>query len=294
MEARDKRSVGALLAFLAVALLATLVGGAVYERIERQQDRKRLPQIGRSVDIGDRSLNIYCSGEGSPAVILDSGAPASGYSWIAVQREIARFTQACWYDRAGYGWSDPGPDPRNSAASAKDLHDLLRAAHIPAPYILVAERFACFDVRVYNGRYPGDVSAAVLLDPVPDDEVSNPKTRGPLPQFLRYPQNLFAQALNHFGAVRLFGLGTPRRSFGPVPRGFTAQEWSLIWALRNEPKTRTALLQEVIPESIAQARAAGGFGDRPPIVLTSELGDGAMQYEAPAEVAATVRHVLGR
>lgn len=56
-----------------------LIGGAVYERIERQRDVKRLPQIGRSVDIG-------------PTVIFDGGAPASGYSWIAVQREIAKFT----------------------------------------------------------------------------------------------------------------------------------------------------------------------------------------------------------
>jgi pimeloyl-ACP methyl ester carboxylesterase len=294
MEARDKRSIGALLIFVAVAMLAALIAGAVYERIERKQDRNRLPQIGRSVDIGGRSLNIYCSGEGGPTVILDSGAPASGYSWIAVQREIARFTQACWYDRAGYGWSDPGPDPRNSVASAKDLHDLLHAARIPAPYILVAERFACFDVRVYNGRYPGEVTAAVLLDPVPDDEASNPKTRGALPQFLRHPQSLFVQALNQVGAVRLFGLGTPRRRLGPAPRGFTAQEWALIWALRNEPKTRTSLLQEVIAESIAQARAAGGFGERALVVLNSEPGAGAMQYDEPGEVVAAIRKALGR
>jgi hypothetical protein len=294
METRDRRSIGALLTFAAIAMLAAVIAGGVYERIERGQDHNRLPQIGRSVDIGGRSLNIYCSGEGSPAVILDSGAPASGYSWTAVQREMARFTQTCWYDRAGYGWSDPGPDPRNSLASAQDLHDLLHAAHIPSPYILAADRFACFDVRVYNGRYPREVSAAVLLDPVPDDEVSNPKTRGLLPEFLRYPQNLFAQAMNQVGAVRLFGLATPRRRSGPVPLGLTANEWALIWALRNQPKTRTALLQEVISESIAQARAAGSFGDHPLTVLNSEAGDGAMQYEAPATVTTAVRKVLGR
>ena len=266
MKARDKRGIGALLAFLAVALLAMLVGGAVYERIERKRDRNRLLQIG-----------LF-----------------GGFGWRKKVRTTYEVLRTTFHQATRHRTKYVVRSTCLLLIGERGLHDLLRATRIPAPYILVAERFACFDVRVYNGRYPGDVSAAVLLDPVPDDEVSNPKTRGPLPQFLRYPQNLFAQALNQFGAVRLFGLGTPRRRLGPIPSGFAAQEWALIWALRNEPKTRTALLQEAIPESIAPARAAGSFGDHHQVVvLTSEPG-GAMQYDAPAEVAAAIRQVLGR
>src|SRR5437870_3042032 len=126
MQAREKRPMGTALTFLVLTVIAAIVAGAVYERVARREDRKRFPQIGRSVDIGGRTLNIYCSGEGQPAVILESGPPLPGYSWAFVQRKIAKFTRACWYDRAGYGWSDPGPNPRDGAAIAKDLHELLR------------------------------------------------------------------------------------------------------------------------------------------------------------------------
>ena len=70
--------------------------GFVYERIGRARDRKRLPQIGRSVDVGGRTLNIFCSGTGSPAAILDTGGDSPGLALEQTQIEIAKFTQACW------------------------------------------------------------------------------------------------------------------------------------------------------------------------------------------------------
>ncbi len=227
------------------------------------------------------------------AVILSAGAPLSGYSWIATQRKIATFTQACWYDRAGFGWSDPGPDPRDSAASAQDLHELLRHAGIAPPYILVGERFAGLDMRVYAGRYPQEVAGLVLVDNVPDDEATNPRSRGALPQFLRYPQNLLAQALNQIGLVRLLGLGSSRYRFARRPDSFTPEEWAKLTALRDEPKTRTSLLQEKPAESIAEARAARKDGTRPVVELNSE-GANLILYYSPDAVAGAVRRILRR
>src|SRR5689334_11562935 len=102
--------------FLGAALALAAVAGAAYEWIGERRDRERLPPIGRLVDIGGRSLNLFCSGSGGPPVILDSGAGSPGYAWAPIQAEIATFTTACWFDRAGYGWSDPGPFPHTSAA----------------------------------------------------------------------------------------------------------------------------------------------------------------------------------
>ena len=127
-----------------------LVSGLLYEHQQRARDRERFPQIGRSVDIGGRMLNIDCSGAGQPAVILargapwtfynpkaafENGAPRPGYGWVWIQRELARTTTVCWYDRAGSGWSDLGPYPRDSAAQAHDLHALLEGAGVPPPYV---------------------------------------------------------------------------------------------------------------------------------------------------------------
>src|SRR5882762_6714055 len=92
---------------LGFLLVATLVCGFVVERMERKRDRERIPQIGRSVDIGGRTLNIFCSGTGTPAVIFESGGDEPGLGWEQTQTEVSKYTRACWYDRAGIGWSDP-------------------------------------------------------------------------------------------------------------------------------------------------------------------------------------------
>src|SRR5437868_7715159 len=154
MQAKTKRILSLLLKIVVIALVIAIASGLIYEEIGRRNDRKRNPQIGQSIDIGGRSLNLYCSGEGSPAVVFDSGAGAPGYSWSNIQPEIAKFTRACWYDRAGEGWSDAGPFPRTSAANAQDLHGLLQRAGVAPPYILVGHSYGGLNARVYNGMYP--------------------------------------------------------------------------------------------------------------------------------------------
>ena len=55
-----------LVSFLLVLVLLAATSGFVYEKLGEWQDHKRFPQVGRSVDIGGRSLNIDCSGEAGP------------------------------------------------------------------------------------------------------------------------------------------------------------------------------------------------------------------------------------
>ena len=175
VAARWKTAALGLVAVGAGIFAISVVSGLFYEQVQRARDRGRYPQIGRSVDIGGRSLNIYCSGSGQPAIILASGAnwvltdprkvwenggPHPGYSWVAVQRELAKYSTACWFDPAGSGWSDLGPYPRDSASQARDLHALLRGAGVLPPYLLVAESSAALDAHVYAGFYPADVAGS--------------------------------------------------------------------------------------------------------------------------------------
>jgi pimeloyl-ACP methyl ester carboxylesterase len=146
-----------------LVIAALILAGIVYEQIGERRDRKRYPQIGRSIDIGGRTLNIYCSGERGPTVIFEGAGHTAGYAWAAMQAEAAKLTRACWYDRAGYGWSDPGPSRRTFKAIANDLHALLRAAATPGPYVLVGAGAGAFHVRVYKGLYPSEVAGAVLI-----------------------------------------------------------------------------------------------------------------------------------
>jgi hypothetical protein len=93
-----------------VAAVVVILGlvGSVFEQIGRYQDRRRFKQIGMSVNIGGRTLNLSCLGQGSPTVVFDTYGHQSGYSWVAVQSAVAKYTRACWFDRAGYGWSELG------------------------------------------------------------------------------------------------------------------------------------------------------------------------------------------
>src|SRR5690349_2274140 len=95
----------AALSLLGLVALLVLTG-FVYERIGRVRDRRRVsPQIGQRYRVNGYNMNLYCSGEGSPTVVFEAGGNAPGYAWTPVQPQIARFARACWYDRAGVGWS---------------------------------------------------------------------------------------------------------------------------------------------------------------------------------------------
>lgn len=286
MRSGLRRAIGITLKSLGVVLLTAILAGIIYEQVGQKQDRERLPQIGRSVDVGGRRLNIYCSGEGSPTVIFDSGAGESGYAWAHIQPEIAKSTRACWYDRAGEGWSDPGPFPRTSLTIAKDLHELLIRAGERPPYVLVGHSLGGLDVRVYNGLYPNEVAGMVLVDAAHEDE---PK-RAPkfmlghtLSRPLWQPLHLLVQAAARVGLLRLTTASAPLHE---DPSQRTREE--IVEALRRQPKSVASRAEDVaLNEGYAQARAAGGLGDRPLIVLTrgrkpSPSGDAEMDRQIAA------------
>ena len=80
---------------------------------------------GQLIDAGGFKLNLYCMGSGSPTVVFDSGWEDWAPAWSTVQPDVAKWTRACSYDRAGAGFSDPGPMPRTSVRIAQELHTAL-------------------------------------------------------------------------------------------------------------------------------------------------------------------------
>ena len=118
------------------------------------------------IDIGARRLNLRCSGSGTPTVLLEAGQGMTSMSWRKVQPALARSMRVCSYDRAGLGFSDPGPLPRSAPAAADDLHALLRAAKIAPPLVLVGHSLGSYIVRLYANAHRDGVAALVLVDPV--------------------------------------------------------------------------------------------------------------------------------
>jgi pimeloyl-ACP methyl ester carboxylesterase len=124
---------------------------------------------GRLVDVSGFRLNLYCMGSGSPTVIFDSGWEDWAPAWSTVQPRIASWTRACSYDRAGAGFSDPGPMPRTGVRIARELHTALRRANILGPYILVGNAFGGDTLRTFADLYMGEVAGLVTDDADSDD-----------------------------------------------------------------------------------------------------------------------------
>jgi pimeloyl-ACP methyl ester carboxylesterase len=254
---------------ITLALSGLLLAGAVYQIVGDRRDRIRFPQIGRSVDVGGRSLNIFCSGEGTLTVVFDSGRGMPGYSWLLIQPQIAKTMRACWYDRAGLGWSDPGPGSRSSDAVARDLHQLLQRAGVAPPYVLVGHSMGGFNIRVYQKFYPADVAGLVLVDArqegmearIPD----MPRSLEALcPSCPRRPLSIAVEALGRVGLLRLWSFESD-----PAPPGVSAEEWERLASLSRRPSAWASAIREHSGRENDRELGAADLGDLPLIVLTA-------------------------
>jgi pimeloyl-ACP methyl ester carboxylesterase len=270
--------------FLTLIVLA-LLAGFTYEQVGRARDAGQLPpRVGQAVDVGGRTLNLYCSGQGTPTVILENGGNSPGYSLLVQQSKMAAFTRTCWYDRAGVGWSDPPSSPRTSASVVSDLHESLQLAGVPPPYVMVGGSVGGEYVRIYTARYPSDVAGLVLVDSATPDMREPDFALAPVNRMSGSKRHLICVALPflaRFGVLRF--VASRERRFPPPD--FTAEQASVLAKLEAQPKAfRTDVEQacaatdegRVVPRTgggnpdIDNAvRNAGSLGDRPLVVLTA-------------------------
>jgi pimeloyl-ACP methyl ester carboxylesterase len=241
--------------FLVLIVLAA-AGGFLYENISEARDRRFNHMAGKLVDVGGYRMHIDCTGEGTPAVILDSGLGDSYISWRKVQSQIAEFTRVCSYDRAGLGYSDTSSQPPTSKAIAEELHALLNAASIAPPYLLVGHSMGAYDARLYASLYRNEVAGMVLVD------ASHPEQEKRLPGFkdmdAKWTRRLeFMEFAIFFGVPRWFG--------------FCSNDPAVRAAECNFHSFRGKVAEErALSESAAQAAATAPLGDLPLVVLSHD------------------------
>jgi pimeloyl-ACP methyl ester carboxylesterase len=253
-------------------VLILLVGvagtGLIFQVVATRNDQQEFPAPGELVDIGGYQLHIKCIGNGSPTIILDASGGSSSASWGLVQPTVAQSTRVCAYDRAGAGWSDRGPTPRDMNQQVRELHVLLSRARVDGPYVLVGHSYGGRIARVYAKAYPHEVVGMVLIDPgTLDDDPRFPPQRH---KELAAEERLITVArwLAPFGVVRLF---RPRMEYYDLPPqqaaasdtfGVTTRYWQTIIDQYR-----------AMPQTLAQEREVTSLGSIPLIVVSATVPD---------------------
>lgn len=187
------------LVILISIIAAIAIAGVLYEATSASRDRatyKSQTPPGQLIDVGGHKLHMQITGEraeGVPAIILESTVGANALDWQKVQPLLTEHGQVVSYDRAGYGFSETGPEPRTPERLAQELHTALTNANIAPPYIMVGHRYGGMFVRKFTELYPEDVAGVLLVDsshPKVINEEDNTAELQRLQRNLRYFQPL--------------------------------------------------------------------------------------------------------
>jgi pimeloyl-ACP methyl ester carboxylesterase len=265
--ARPRRGLGSWirrgLVWMFVVLLALAVIGAIYQAIATAVHERTSSPPGEMVDVDGHLMHINCIGQGSPTVILDAANLGMSAHWVRVQQQLSKTTRVCAYDRAGLGWSEPGPEPRDARQISSELHTLLKGADTEGPYVLVGHSYGGLYARMYAARYSEEVAGMALVDS------SHPE------QFTRSPEGrAMYEQTNRLGAVIPFltRLGLIRlTNFYPAHPDLPSQQREQIEAFNSSTQQVATTVKEfgATPETGAQVRSMGSLGDKPLAVISA-------------------------
>jgi pimeloyl-ACP methyl ester carboxylesterase len=150
-------------AFWSAALISAIAANA-------QSPAPEPAPLGKMVDLGGYRIHLYCTGKGKQTIVLSPGGGDFSFVWYLVLQQIQTFARVCSYDRAGYAWSDPGPQPLTFRQEAYELELALKLSGEKGPYILVGHSLGGLVAETFAEGYPDETAGMVLVDaPGPDD-----------------------------------------------------------------------------------------------------------------------------
>lgn len=178
---------------LAGAALPVIVitGSVACQELMARRGRKRLRPPGKMISVGSHRLHLFVKDSPdmkqaipeAPTVILEGGLASPYVQWFWVMQEVARFARVVAYDRAGTGWSEVGPKPRDAKQITGELRTALGNAEIGGPYVMVGHSIGGLLAKVFADRYPEDTAGLVLVDSSHPEELERSiRQRNGLPQ----------------------------------------------------------------------------------------------------------------
>ncbi|HWD80871.1 MAG TPA: alpha/beta hydrolase [Kribbella sp.] len=119
------------------------------------------------VDVGGYQLTADQAGDSSPTVVFCSGLGDGGEVWESTIAALGPRFSTWTYSRAGIGDSDALPDigPQSLAVSADELQQLIGAAGVSTPYVVVGHSIGALVALIHAARAPEGLAGLVLVDP---------------------------------------------------------------------------------------------------------------------------------
>jgi pimeloyl-ACP methyl ester carboxylesterase len=223
-----------------VILAIACLTGVAYERISR---------TNAAASTATPAGTLECRGQGSPVVLIfATGYVPTAQPWPTVQPAIEQFTTVC--SRKGVDLHQPLTGER----MVNELHEVLRAADISPPYVLVGWSAGGLVTRWFDHRYPGEAAGLVFVDSSHPDTSDRPRPPVAVPSWS-------VPLLLETGILR--ALATDR-----LPAWLSGQ-------LITRPRQREAVTAYLVFSAILREgrKAPAGplaLGSRPTVVLTSE------------------------
>jgi pimeloyl-ACP methyl ester carboxylesterase len=204
---RTWRKVAERIVFAVVILVSVAVAGsASFNAIALCWFRAFNPPPGENYLVDGHKMHLVCTGSGSPTLVLEAGLGNDALIWGGVLPTLAKTTRVCAYDRAGFGWSDVRPAPRDADHIAAELHGLLAEAKVTGPIVLMGHSIAGIYLRDYATRYPEGLAGLVFVDGSTPMQQENPAFKaanhGGPPQWLEV---LIERSMMDVGVPRLLG-----------------------------------------------------------------------------------------
>jgi len=212
-----------------------------------------------------------CAGPKSrqPTVWMEAGAFGLAADFAAIQEKLAaKGVRSCAYDRAGLGWSDPGPAPRDSRAIADDLAKLMAASGETGPFILMAHSMAGLHVRLFAAEHPEQVAGLVLIEAATPEMIDDPRMKGFLKTFTAI-SDVAAVSARLGTTLPLYYAAGDR--IGLPPQGSAEKRHAYVSARHASTAAAEVRLWR---QSSAQAQAAAPFDPRWPVAVIVAGGRG--------------------
>jgi pimeloyl-ACP methyl ester carboxylesterase len=277
------RAFAVLLKSLGLAVAALAIAGFAYQLAGDAYDAQYAPPAAEMISVEGHAVHFVCRGHGNRTYLLDSGATVGAFEWDFVAPPLAQSARVCAFDRPGLGWSDDTSDAHDVRALAEHIAIVVRAAHIPRPFIYVGHSLGADDAIVYRNLYPADVAALVLLEPgIPRGILQ--KFHGTRAEAMAAPdcdiRCDFSEIAAFFGATRFAARISGLRHRANESR-MTGEYLAQLF--RPAQARAFSATLETMTKSAFEMESVKNFGDTPVLVLTSSRPEERGADETPAQ-----------